>query len=57
MGAHTVGKASPENSGYDGHWSDSENVGLFNNDYYKSLLTKGWGPELAMYGNTAKNQW
>lgn len=57
MGAHTVGKASLENSGYDGHWSDSESQGYFNNDYYSSLLLKGWGPELAVDGNDGKNQW
>jgi len=57
MGAHTVGKASKENSGYNGHWSDAKNQGIFNNDYYKSLLTKGWGPELAVEKNEGKNQW
>jgi hypothetical protein len=57
MGAHTVGKASIENSGYDGFWSDEENQGIFNNDYYHSLLMKGWGPEKAVNGNEHKNQW
>lgn len=56
-GAHTVGSASPENSGYDGHWSDATNSGIFNNNYYHSLLWRGWGPELAVGGNTGKNQW
>jgi hypothetical protein len=56
-GAHTVGSAKPENSGYDGFWSDELNSGIFNNDYYTSILFKGWGPELAMHGNSAKNQW
>lgn len=57
MGAHTVGMASLGNSGYDGHWSDANNQGLFNNDYYRSLLAKGWGPETSVDGNNAKNQW
>jgi len=43
--AHTVGMAHPENSGFDGHWSDMHNQGHFNNNYYKSLLFKGWVPE------------
>jgi len=42
-GVHTLGKASKENSGYSGHWSDAKNQGIFNNDYYRSLLLKGWG--------------
>ena len=56
-GAHTIGSAKIANSGYDGFWSDSKNQGVFNNDYYKSLVLKGWGPETAVAGNTKKNQW
>ena len=56
-GAHSVGSAKLENSGYEGWWSDSENSGKFNNDYYISLLVKGWGHERAVNGNSAKNQW
>lgn len=56
-GAHTIGSASLENSGYDGFWSDSENSGIFNNDYYTSILAKGWGPERSVDGNEEKNQW
>lgn len=56
-GAHTIGSAKPENSGYNGFWSDSKNSGIFNNDYYKSLIFKGWGPERAVGGNAEKNQW
>ena len=43
-GAHTLGSLKPHNSGYDGFWSDEKNQGIFNNDYYRSILTKGWGP-------------
>lgn len=56
-GAHTVGSAKPANSGYEGWWSDAENSGVFNNDYYLSLIGKGWIHERAIGGNTAKNQW
>jgi len=42
MGVHTLGRASPENSGYDGWWSDPENSRRFNNDYFVSILAKGW---------------
>lgn len=43
-GAHTLGQAHIENSGYDGHWSDPEDQGIFNNGYYKNMLKRGWGP-------------
>lgn len=56
-GAHTVGSAKVEMSGYDGFWSDAVNSGIFNNDYYKSAIMKGWGPERAVNGNQEKNQW
>lgn len=55
-GAHTLGSASIENSGYNGFWSDINNSGIFNNDYYKAILFKGWGQELAVDGNRNKNQ-
>lgn len=57
MGVHTLGRAKPENSGYDGWWSDVENSRKFNNDYYVSVLLKGWGPEASIGGNPGKNQW
>jgi len=56
-GAHTLGQARISNSGFNGHWSDAANQGKFNNDYYKSLLLKGWFPEKSVNGNSGKNQW
>lgn len=56
-GAHTLGQARIANSGFNGHWSDQSNQGKFNNDYYRSLLLKGWGPETSINGNSGKNQW
>lgn len=50
-GAHTLGRAHIDNSGYVGWWSDPENSGIFNNDYYKSILQKGWMPALGIGGN------
>lgn len=44
-GAHTLGGAKAENSGFVGTWSDSANQGIFNNDYYRSLILKGWAPQ------------
>ena len=56
-GAHTIGGASLENSGYQGWWSDADSSGIFNNDYYKSAIAKGWSPETSVNGNAKKNQW
>lgn len=61
-GTHTLGQAKPENSGYEGFWSDVHNQGWFNADYFRSIILKGWGPENNMKGtdgkeNEKKNQW
>ena len=56
-GAHTLGSATIANSGYDGFWADATQSGIFNNDYYKGILHKGWGVERAVNGNANKNQW
>lgn len=55
-GAHTLGSASIENSGYNGFWDHPRESGIFNNAYYKSILLKGWYQELAVGGNPDKNQ-
>ena len=41
-GVHTIGSMHPENSGYQGQWSESP--GTFNNDYYIKMVQNGWGP-------------
>ena len=56
-GAHTLGSARISTSGFDGFWSDSDQQGKFNNDYYRSLLVKGWAPEFDVNGVPGKNQW
>lgn len=56
-GTHTLGSAKVKNSGYDGWWSDIENQGLFNNDYYRSMLVKGWTQELRVIDGKTKDQW
>jgi hypothetical protein len=55
LGAHTLGSAKLENSGYEGSWSDTP--GVFNHDYYRQMLTRGWGPDRAVDGNEERNQW
>lgn len=44
-GAHTIGQANISQSGFNGTWSDAANQDVFNNDYYRSLLLKGWAPK------------
>lgn len=57
MGVHSLGRASIGNSGYNGWWTDFDNSRKFNNDYYGSIVVKGWAPEPAVNGNAGKNQW
>jgi len=57
LGAHTLGSAKVENSGYKGAWSGEGSEGVFDNDYYRQMLTRGWGPDLAVNDNTERNQW
>lgn len=56
-GAHSIGSAKLENSGYKGAWSDKKNHKIFNNNYYHALLGHGWGPDRAINGNSGKNAW
>lgn len=56
-GAHTMGKAEAINSGYQGMWSSAASQGQFNNDYYHSLLYKGWGVDRNVNGRIDRNQW
>merc|ERR1712113_1332327 len=55
MGVHSLGKASVQNSGYSGWWTDESNVASFNNNYYISIVNKGWGP--TPVGANSKPQW
>jgi len=58
MGVHTLGRARTENSGHFGRWTTSaKNSRKFNNDYYKSLLKKGWRPMKKVCGRESTHQW
>lgn len=57
MGAHTVGRAQIQNSGYDGWWADPGSQARFDSGFFRSLLTVGWTPQRAVGGNPGKNQW
>merc|ERR1719277_1813915 len=57
MGTHTLGRAMPNVSGYDGWWAEPESSRLFNNKYYISLLANGWTAQRAVGGNKHRNQW
>lgn len=56
-GVHTLGRAHPENSGYNGWWTGTTHAGRLDNMYFVSLLSRGWSPEKAVGGNAVKNQW
>lgn len=55
LGAHTLGGARLETSGFNGMWGDAKNQGKFNNEYFKSIFMKGWAPELNVNGVQGKN--
>jgi len=54
MGVHSLGRARAEHSGYSGWWSDPQSSRDFNNNYYHSLIQKGWKPDKRGNG---KFQW
>jgi len=56
-GAHTVGSANLTDLGYNGAWGSAEQMGKFNNEYFKRLVMSSWAPELAVNNNPTKNQW
>lgn len=57
LGAHTLGSAKLENSGYEGSWSTKGSEGVFDNDYFRNMVNRGWGPDLAVGSNPDRNQW
>mmetsp|Transcript_133138 Transcript_133138/g.235627 ORF Transcript_133138/g.235627 Transcript_133138/m.235627 type:complete len:504 (+) Transcript_133138:59-1570(+) len=57
MGAHTIGQASLDRSGYNGRWVPAKSSLRFDNDYFLSIILKGWAPEKMVGGNDEKNQW
>eukprot|EP00933_Yihiella_yeosuensis_P005841 TRINITY_DN110432_c0_g1_i1.p1 TRINITY_DN110432_c0_g1~~TRINITY_DN110432_c0_g1_i1.p1 ORF type:complete len:395 (+),score=86.75 TRINITY_DN110432_c0_g1_i1:25-1209(+) len=47
-GAHTVGRCHADRSGFDGAWTEAPLV--FDNSYFKDLLTKQYSPETSSKG-------
>jgi len=54
MGVHTLGRALPENSGFDGFWVNAIHARIFDNKYYQNMLGVGWGRKKSSAG---KWQW
>jgi len=54
MGVHTLGRASPENSGYDGFWVADSGAKNFGPEYYRNLIAASWKPAMSSGG---KMQW
>jgi len=42
MGVHTLGRALPENSGFDGFWVSQDHARTFSNQYYINIIAVGW---------------
>merc|ERR1712196_27905 len=56
MGVHTLGRTDPANSGYNGWWSTPSEQGKFNNDFYISIIDKGW-KKVKLSDTPLKTQW
>jgi len=54
MGVHTLGRALPENSGYDGFWVSQQHAIEFSHHYYRAVIAIGWRPATTSQGKT---QW
>lgn len=54
MGVHTLGRALPSNSGFDGFWVSGPHATNFSNQYYSNMLGVGWGRKQTIKG---KWQW
>jgi len=59
MGVHTLGRALPQNSGYDGFWVSQEHARIFSNVYFQRILNVGWSRENLKKddGSAGKWQW
>merc|ERR1719464_163470 len=44
LGVHTLGRALPENSGFDGFWVSHQGGRTFDNQYYRAIIAVGWTP-------------
>merc|ERR1719331_684031 len=56
LGAHTIGQAKVNRSGYSGFWVGAESSRKFDNEYDISLILKGWGPKQVNM-NPLRQQW
>jgi len=54
MGVHTLGRALPENSGYDGFWVSQNHARTFSPEYFNRIVGVGWSREQVASG---KFQW
>jgi len=55
MGVHTLGRALPENSGFDGFWVSQHHARLFTNQYFINMIAVGW--ERERVASSGKFQW
>ena len=51
MGAHTIGMAEKENSGFDGYWAGEDEDTVFNVTYYEVMIdpTLKWVNEVRSF--------
>merc|ERR1740129_1121545 len=55
MGVHTLGRALPENSGFDGFWVSQQHARTFSTQYFRAIIAIGWTP--GQVASSGKFQW
>jgi len=55
MGVHTLGRALPENSGFDGFWVSQMHARTFSPQYFTNIIAVGW--RNAQVAASGKFQW
>jgi len=55
LGVHTLGRALPENSGFDGFWVSQQHARTFSNQYFRAIIAIGWTP--GRVASSGKFQW
>merc|ERR1719356_2310551 len=55
MGVHPLGRALPENSGFDGFWVSQQHARTFSNQYFINMIAVGW--ERERVASSGKFQW
>ena len=57
MGAHTLGRLNPDNTGYDGTWVLEKDAGTFSNMYFTAKFCIPWLKVTKQFNNQELTEW